>query len=392
VVLLLHWEIYLHPDEFYFPILDNKFYLIQDIHELLEDSEITLLDPDFSENELQEFGLTEKKLCSAVKRRKYKFINSISELLSEIKNRTNWRLHLFTSGTTGFPKKITHTLALITRAVKIAEDKSDNVWAFAYNPTHIAGLQVFFQAFFNCNSIINVFRFAKEEIYALIEKYQITNISTTPTFFRLLFPSDKSYNSVKRITSGGEKFESSITRDIFKTFPKAKVLNIYAATEFGTLLTTDGEVFTVPKNLSSKIKIENNVLYIHENLLSKSLSSINEWYDTGDLIEKTCEKPLSFRFVSRTDDIVNVGGYRVNLIEVEDMLKTHEGVKNCRVYSKDNRITGKIILCDVILIDNKLKEKDLIQFLQIKIQSFKLPRIFNFVDELELTRTRKIRR
>ena len=93
---------------------------------------------------------------------------------------------IFTSGTTGQPKKIVHRIATLTRAVRIGEKYSGQVWAYAYNPTHMAGLQVFFQAFENQNTLVNVFGKSREMVYHLIDEKQITHISATPTFYRLL--------------------------------------------------------------------------------------------------------------------------------------------------------------------------------------------------------------
>jgi len=55
----------------------------------------------------------------------------------------SWKIGLYTSGTTGRPKKVYHTFASLTRNVKTGDKYADNVWAFAYNPTHVAGVQVF---------------------------------------------------------------------------------------------------------------------------------------------------------------------------------------------------------------------------------------------------------
>ena len=84
-------------------------------------------------------------------------INAIHDSRSEIT--------IFTSGTTGQPKKVIHSVMTLTRTVRIAERYKDKIWAFAYNPTHMAGLQVFFQALSNCNTLINVFNASRTDIY-----------------------------------------------------------------------------------------------------------------------------------------------------------------------------------------------------------------------------------
>ena len=42
------------------------------------------------------------------------------------------------------------------------------------------------------------------DVYELIGKYQITHVSATPTFYRLLLPFEHAYESVIRVTLGGE--------------------------------------------------------------------------------------------------------------------------------------------------------------------------------------------
>lgn len=70
----------------------------------------------------------------------------------------------------GKPKKVIHSVMTLTRTVRIAERYKDKIWAFAYNPTHMAGLQVFFQALSNCNTLINVFNASRTDIYNAIKR------------------------------------------------------------------------------------------------------------------------------------------------------------------------------------------------------------------------------
>lgn len=112
---------------------------------------------------------------------------------------------IFTSGTTGQPKKVIHSVQGLTRSVRCAERYQWQVWAYAYNPTHMAGLQVFFQAFENQNTLVNVFGLARNEVYSLIEKYSVTHISATPTFYRLLLPLKKNILLYSGLLLGGRK-------------------------------------------------------------------------------------------------------------------------------------------------------------------------------------------
>jgi hypothetical protein len=44
-------------------------------------------------------------------------------------------------------------------------------------------------------------------------------------------------------------------QQVREIFPKAKVRNVYASTEAGTLFISEGEVFTVPSILASRVRV-----------------------------------------------------------------------------------------------------------------------------------------
>lgn len=364
------------------------------IFSMLCDKEIILLDSDFSNDELMKLtGYTQfSSFNESLSNLNFIFNNKI-ELIERLKKtNSNWKITLFTSGTTGLPKKITHNLKSITRFVKISKQNQTNIWGFAYNPTHMAGLQVFFQALLNGNKIIRLFGLSQEEIKNELKKNIITNISATPTFYKLLLPCEDIFSSILRLSSGGEKFNESTILHIAKIFPNAKISNIYASTEAGTLFASDNEYFTIKPEFEKYIQIENNELYIHKNLLGDSDLNIIDWYRTGDLIEIVDQKPLKFRVISRKNEMINIGGYKVNPSEVEEVILSFAGVKSAYVYSKSNSVLGNILCCDIICDNKNINELLIRSYLQTKIQEYKIPRIFKFVTEISITRTGKIKR
>lgn len=50
------------------------------------------------------------------------------------------------------------------------------------------------------------------------------------------------------------------------------------------------------------------------------------------------------------------------------------------VYAKDSKILGKIVCCDVVRENENITEKMIREQLRQKLQEFKIPRIFKFVD------------
>lgn len=376
---------------------ENYYFVFkQIILSLLIGEKIILLDSDFTDSELINLtGSSEySEFNKAVDESKMPFFSNKNELVEKLNSPSEgWSLTLFTSGTTGIPKKVNHDFKSITRFVKTSELNKKSIWGFAYNPTHMAGVQVFFQALLNGNPIIRLFGLDSKHIYNEIKNNNLTHISATPTFYRLLFPCDEIFNSVERITSGGEKFNERTFKQLRDSFPNAKITNVYASTEAGTLFASQNDVFSVRPEYEHLIRIEKDELTIHSSLMGSTDKKIEEWYNTGDLIEVVSQKPFEFRFVSRKSEMINVGGYKVNPLEVEDAILSLSDIKNVQVYPKPNSVLGNIICCEVVTANNsQITEATIRAFLQSKIQEFKIPRIIRFVKELSTTRTGKIKR
>jgi acyl-coenzyme A synthetase/AMP-(fatty) acid ligase len=288
---------------------------------------------------------------------------------------------------------VDQTLEGLTRKVYRDERFSNHVWAFAYNPSHFAGLQVFFQALMNLKSIIYIFESTVDQIDNAIQEYGITHISATPTFYRLrLQRLEGVYPTVKRLTSGGEKFEPSLQKSLKERFPNAEFRNVYALTEAGSLLESDGELFQIPQEYSGQIKVtENNELAIHQSLLSDSVASEldGDWFYTGDLVEYVDD--TQFKFVGRESDFVNVGGYRVNPHEVEQLINTVEGVQAAIVTARESSVTGHILVAEVQPVSDMAPDnvKKAIKDAVNDLERWKQPRMINIVEKIDQSRSGK---
>ncbi|WP_313892557.1 AMP-binding protein [Psychrobacillus sp.] len=381
----------------YLYVMNNEPYevFLTIVHSLLFDYPIELLDGDFSEKEIGELGLhvEDVLMISDVMERIH--FNDFDEVVQRIQATQKWNVTLYTSGTTGRPKKVSHSFQSITRNVKKYTKLENDVWAFAYNPTHMAGLQVFFQALLNQNTLIYVFDESMKRIPELIEKYGVTNISATSTFYRNVLPylQEDIYSMIKRVTFGGEKFDAVLEGKLKNIFPNAKMTNVYASTEAGSLFAAQGDTFEIREEHLLLVKITTEQeLCIHNSLLgySDSLATDDMWFHTGDLVEMRDE--THFTFLSRQSDMINVGGYKVNPLEVEDLLIQVPGVVDILVKSKKNSVTGELLVADVIKadeVDEKELKKEIKQFAATHLQEWKVPRIIKFVDELPSTRTGK---
>jgi acyl-coenzyme A synthetase/AMP-(fatty) acid ligase len=359
------------------------------VFSILIDREITLLDYDFPDHEIKDLDIKNDEINSS----SFNILDQVPSLnlfIKSINTLNRWSITLYTSGTTGKPKKVVHKIDSLIRFVKSGKSRSDDIWGFTYNPTHIAGLQVFFQALLNMNSIVYIYNRNKKEIQASFDKYRVTNISATPTFYRLLQPFSQEYSNVKYVTSGGERLDNNLSNFLNMIFPNAKLTNVYASTEVGSLFASKGEYFKIPDKFQKYIKIENKELLVHKKITAQTLPNNEKWFRTGDIVEFKKDSNILFKIIARNNELINVGGYNVNLSEIEELLRLNNSVLDCIVYSKPHRLVGNIICSDVVLKDDNVKEIELKKYLSQKIQKYKIPAIINIVDSLKINRANKL--
>lgn len=315
--------------------------------------------------------------------------DKISNLIEYLKtNSDNIDINLQTSGTTGKPKIINQSLKNTIRGVKKTE--KPHIWAFAYNHTHFAGLQVFFQAFLNQQEIVHIFDIELDLIPDVLKKNKVTHMSCTPTFMKMLLPYAAENKIITNLSFGGEKFDVRNIKKIKGKFPNAKIRNIYASSEAGSILVSDGEYFKIPDKYKTKLKIEDGELFIHKTLLGKMSAELvdDSWYPTGDLVQYANDK--KFKIENRKSEMINVGGYKVNPSKVEDIIRTFNFVEDILITSKKNSVMGNIVIAKIIT-DN---EDDVIEFIKNtdKLKKYEKPLKIEFVDSFKLTNTGKLKR
>ena len=384
----------LNESDSYFPLYKQPnlyLFFVNLIKALANNAPLVLLDADLNEAEIEGLNVAEINAPKAITSAMFKDMGVVVDAVK----RSTSEITIFTSGTTGQPKKVAHSVQTLTRAVRLGDKYTSQVWVYAYNPTHMAGLQVFFQAFMNQNFLVNVFNKSRAEVYELIENESVTHVSATPTFYRLLLPFEKAYQTVLRVTLGGEKSDKKLYDSIEKIFPNAKINNVYASTEAGTLFAAKGDCFQIPVAICDKFLIQEEELLIHKSLLgqSESFKFDGDYYHSGDLIEWVDETTGLFRFKSRKNELINVGGYKVNPGETEKAILEIDGVQQALVYGKANSILGNVLCAEVQLVEGStLTELEIRTHLKEQLQDFKIPRRIKFVESFSLTRTGKIKR
>jgi acyl-coenzyme A synthetase/AMP-(fatty) acid ligase len=110
------------------------------------------------------------------------------------------------------------------------------------------------------------------------------------------------------------------------------------------------------------------------------------WYRTGDIVRP--HEDGSYAYVGRADRMVKVGGYRVELGEVERVLSTISGVNEAAVTVA--RRYGEIELLAHLVVTGRLSVLHAKRRCAEKLPAYMVPARIHFLDELPRTSTNKI--
>ena len=317
--------------------------------------------------------------------------HSLGHLRERILQSTS-RITLYTSGTTGTPKPIHQSVSNLTRAVQIAPKHNEDVWGLAYQPTKIAALQVILQAICNGNTIVNLFDRPIDEARKFVRSWNISHLSATPTYFRLLAADSSPFPTVRAVTVGGEVCDTALRAKLQVLFPHAKFRNVYASSEMGTLLHSSDDCFEVTNSLREYVRIHEGRLWIHQSLVAENLHDqcIDGFWDSGDEVQVVEENPLRLKITGRRTDWINVGGTKVNPHDVEKILRDMPGVLDARVFGVANSVTGQIVAAELSKESGTELDLALIRReLQRTLPSTAVPRLMTVRDTVTSTETLK---
>jgi len=123
-------------------------------------------------------------------------------------------------------------------------------------------------------------------------------------------------------------------------------------------------------------------------------SNDGAWILTGDLARQDEDDYLWF--VSRNDDIINSGGYRIGPAEIEACLIRHPAVAMAAAVGVPHAVRGEIVKAFVQLHPGHRPSEGLAdeirRLVQQQLAAYEYPREIEFVDALPVTTTGKVRR
>ena len=316
---------------------------------------------------------------------------------------------LATSGTSGRPKLVAHTLAALTGAVaQMPPGPAPRTWATFYDIRRFGGLQIFFRALFG-GTDLGLSRPGESLTDHLrrLGAAGVTSLSGTPSHWRrVLMSNARDAIAPTYIRLSGEIADQMVLDALHNAYPGAAIGHAYASTEAGVGFAVDDGLEGFPASLLAShgeisMKIVEGSLCIRSpraaarylGAAAPALADSDGFVDTGDLVEKRGER---YHFVGRRGGIINVGGLKVNPEEVEAAINSHRAVRMSLVKAQRNPLTGAIVIAEIVLTgpepESEALKAEILDVCRTRLDAHKVPALVRFVPALPLTAAGKLSR
>jgi acyl-coenzyme A synthetase/AMP-(fatty) acid ligase len=322
---------------------------------------------------------------------------------------TEWVL--LTSGTTGAPKLVVHTLSTLAGAFKGSRPaKGHVVWTTFYDIRRYGGLQIFLRAALTGTSL--VLSSSRETTGAFLARAAflgVTHISGTPSHWRraLMSPS-AALIAPEYVRLSGEIADQAILDHLRLFYPQALVAHAFASTEAGVAFDVNDGMTGFNEGILRRtpgveMKIENDTLRVRSSrtascYLGDGIRPIKDgdgFVDTSDVVEL---REGRYHFVGRRDGVINVGGLKIHPEEVEEVINRHPDVRMSLVRMKKNTLTGALVVADVVLRtadnfpsrDDRHIKQEILLLCRDVLSPHKVPAVITFVSSLAVAETGKL--
>jgi acyl-coenzyme A synthetase/AMP-(fatty) acid ligase len=331
---------------------------------------------------------------------------------SQIKTERATEWLMLTSGTSGVPKIVGHTLEALTGAI-VADGsaRSAAVWATFYDIRRYGGLQIFLRAIVGGGSMVlsNPHEALADHV-ARLQARGVTHISGTPSHWRkLLMSGAASKFSPRYVRLSGEIADQAVLDGLAAAFPTASIGHAYASTEAGVGFAVNDGREGFPADIVGvnrdgiEMKVEDGSLRIRSRRTAHAyigrnaaeLTDRDGFVDTGDMVELRGDR---YYFVGRRGGIINIGGLKVHPEEIEAVVNRQPEVRMSRAKSRRSPITGSIVVLDVILADSTDAgrsdeiRKAILADCKASLAPHKVPAVIKFVPSLDITAAGKLAR
>lgn len=333
---------------------------------------------------------------------------------------------LFTTGTTGTPKGVCLTYKNIYASAnninKFIKNTKDDIEIIALPICHSFGL-----GRVRCNLLkgatmvfINGFTNVAQ-FFTYLGKYKVTGFGVVPAAWAYLVKISgekisQFASNIKYIEIGSAAMPIDTKKQMLRMFPNTRICMHYGSTEasrssfiefhdekhldsigkpvcndvYIKILNKEGH--EVANDTKGEICIKGNMVMPHYLLECDTVNSFyGDYFRSGDYGYKSDDG--YFYLLGREKEMINVGGKKVSPCEVEDAICSL-GVGDCIcIPAKDNSgLLGEVVKCYILRHSTNLTFKQIDDGLQHKLEPYKRPALYEWIDEIPKTASGKKQR
>jgi long-chain acyl-CoA synthetase len=338
---------------------------------------------------------------------------------------------IYTSGTTGKPKGVMLThLNMSSAATSVTSYLENNESDIILNGLPISSSYGLYQVLTGLLVgatvvLLRSFAYPYTVIETLIRE-QVTGFPIVPTIAAILLDLDlakHSFPSLRYITNAGAALPVAHVVRIRQAFPSAKLYSMYGQTECKRISYLQPDQLDIRPDSIGK-GMPNQELYLVDEqgtrvapgqtgeLVVRGSHVMKGYWDmpsetdkvlrpgpvpgekvlhTGDLFRMDDDGYLYF--VSRRDDLLKTGGYRVSPREIEEVLHQMPSIAEAVVVGKPDPVLGQAIHAIVRMKDGaELTERQVQLFCSERLEDYLVPKSVEFRSELPRTAAGKTSR
>ena len=225
----------------------------------------------------------------------------------------------------------------------------------------------------------------------LIDKYHVDHIYALPTKLRLLVRHCKSkVDSINYIIAGSQVLDRQLMEQLERICPNMEFILYYGATELNYITYCTGKEWldregTVGRPFPSvQIEEQNGVIYV---TTKHHIEGIPDTYTVNDC--GYIDRDGYLMFNGRQGDVINKGGYKISIPEMELYLQSLQGVSEVAVITINDDIRGEDFVAYMVLEDNAELSK-IIECIHHERPSVEWPKAILEIPMIPLTECSKV--
>lgn len=328
-------------------------------------------------------------------------------------------LIMFTSGVTGKPKGVMHSLNNLINSAdnsqSLLKQTENDRWLASLPFYHIGGLSIIIRALRFGSALVIPESLGSEDLRTAFDTLSPAFASLVSTqLSRLLDSGWKPGDHLRTVLLGGGFADKELVSEAVAA--GCRIANVYGSTETSAFVAAlnpesveskpassgkalgKNEVFIVDDNLkplprgdSGEIVIRGNSLfhgYYKEDETTSNIFKGGQFY-TGDIGYIDEEGDLFVE--ARRTDLIVTGGENVNPVEVETVLNRLQEIKDSCVFALQDREWGQLVAAAVVT-ERDISPDEISKMMKDKISGFKIPKKYFRLEKIPRTSLGKIMR